>query len=88
MKFYQLSHNTWIATSAEYNWKDLGLIYVIKKHNGWYSTDLDPNRAKVEEARRKFNSSLENQVGSKEYNAMRNRLNADRNDIRNWVERN
>ena len=76
--------NAWIITHLGQGAVNKGSICVVKG-NGWFITKADRDK-QIQNYRRKFNSSLENQVGSKEYNAMRNQLNADRNDIRNWVE--
>lgn len=82
----QANNNAWIITHLGYGAVNKGSICVVKG-NGWFMTKAERDR-RLQNARRKFNSSLENQVGSQEYNAMRNKLNADRNDIRNWVEQN
>ncbi|WP_297952577.1 hypothetical protein [uncultured Lactobacillus sp.] len=82
----QANNNAWIITHLGYGAVNKGSICVVKG-NGWFMTKAERDR-RLQNAQRRFNSSIENQVGSQEYNAMRNKLNADRNDIRNWIEQN
>ena len=80
----QANNNAWIITHLGAGEVNKGSICVVKG-NGWFMTKAEQDR-RLENARRRFNSSLENQVGSQEYNAMRNELNSYRNNIKNWVE--
>lgn len=80
----QANNNAWIITHLGAGEVNKGSICVVKG-NGWFMTKAEQDR-RLENARRRFNSSLENQVCSQEYNAMRNELNSYRNNIKNWVE--
>lgn len=83
---YPGTHNTWIVTTGIDNaWGRKHYRFVITQQSGWYITKDELNR-RIQNARNKFNSSLENQVGANEVNARRNEINSFRNNIKNWVE--
>lgn len=83
---YPGTHNTWIVTTGIDNaWGFKHYRFVITQQSGWYITKDELNR-RIQNARTKFNSSLENQVGANEVNARRNEINSFRNNIKNWVE--
>lgn len=85
---YPGTHNTWIVTTGIDNaWGLKHYRYVITKRSGWYITKDELNR-RIQNARNKFNSSLENQVGANEVNARRNEINSFGNSIKNWIENN
>ena len=85
---YPGTHNTWIVTTGIDNaWGLKHYRYVIKQQSGWYITKDEENR-RIQNARNKFNSSLENREGRDQVNAWRNKLNQDGTNIRNWIENN
>lgn len=82
----QANNNAWIVTHLGSGAVNKGSICVVKG-NGWFMTKAEQDR-RLQNARRRFNSSLRNQVGSQEYNSMQNELNSYRNNIRNWIYQN
>ncbi len=82
----QANNNAWIVTHLGSGAVNKGSICVVKG-NGWFMTKAEQDR-RLQNARRRFNSSLRNQVGSQEYNSMQNELNSDRNNIHNWIDQN
>lgn len=81
----QANKNAWIVTGLGQGMVNKGSICVVEG-NGWFM-NKEVRDQQIKNYRNRFNSSLRNQVGSQEYNAMRNQLNADGTNIRNWIEK-
>lgn len=82
---YPGTHNTWIVTTGIDNaWGLKHYRYVITQQFGWYITKDELNR-RTQNARNRFNNSLEAREGRDQVNACRNKLNQDGTNIRNWI---
>ncbi|TLQ21533.1 hypothetical protein [Lactobacillus helveticus] len=82
---YPGTHNTWIVTTGIDNaWGLKHYRFVITQQSGWYITKDELNR-RTQNARNRFNNSLEAREGRDQVNAWRNKLNQDGTNIRNWI---
>ena len=82
---YPGTHNTWIVTTGIDNaWGLKHYRFVITLQSGWYITKDELNR-RIQNARNRFNNSLEAREGRDQVNAWRNKLNQDGTNIRNWI---
>lgn len=82
---YPGTHNTWIVTTGIDNaWGLKHYRFVITQQSGWYITKDELNR-RIQNARNKFNNSLDAREGRDQVNAWRNKLNQDGTNIRNWI---
>lgn len=82
---YPGTHNTWIVTTGIDNaWGLKHYRFVITQQSGWYITKDELNR-RIQNARNKFNNSLDAREGASQVNAWRNKLNQDGTNIRNWI---
>lgn len=82
---YPGTHNTWIVTTGIDNaWGLKHYRFVITQQSGWYITKDELNR-RIQNARNRFNNSLEAREGRDQVNAWRNKLNQDGTNIRNWI---